>query len=437
MSLYISDFDTQQQEEQVQEEEEEFQFILRLPPHLAEKINKTYKANVGISDEDGCNIVEAVGNSNSNNSGLQDATASISGHTNGNGSKNSDNKTQIEEEKEEDVEYWIEYDGDEYDSDLKDRKYVFYYGKEQYDAILMDLPTVTESYKTFDSKTLYKSNNVCQVLVVADTPRAIDLEANVFPQVEKPDKLFCEDGISSASQNIYRNYHEPARKLIYGQGGEYPSYKTTKKVEKILTSWLQDKTRTVVREDFVNKLAYMSRVESYDLVDQDDGYPLDGELLDDEMMETVCNRIWEMGKEERKQKQKELEALELEKKRKAEEEMVRATEVKGNDHASLPLSTTQQHDSSNNVLLPQMTNNIVNNGIDHVQPKPERPTEQVSDLADDALGGDFDDLMFDDDELQGMLVEDFTNDDEDVEDFANDDEDEEGEDSDVDEDEFI
>ena len=127
--------------------------------------------------------------------------------------------------------------------------------------------------------------------------------------------------------------------------------------------------------------------------------------------------------------------------------MARATEVKRNDHTSLPLSTTQQHNSSNNALLPQM-----NNDIDHIHAKPERLGEQVGDLADDALGGDFDDLMFDHDELQGMLVEDFTNNDEDVEDFANDDEDvedvedvegdedeegEEGEDSDVDEDEFV
>ena len=80
-------------------------------------------------------------------------------------------------------EYWIEYDGKDYDSDMG-QKYIFYYGEEQYDAILMDLPTITV-YKTLDDKTLYKSNNICQVLVVAPTPRILDPESNTYVQVEK------------------------------------------------------------------------------------------------------------------------------------------------------------------------------------------------------------------------------------------------------------
>ena len=147
-------------------------------------------------------------------------------------------------------------------------------------------------------------------------------------------KLYWEDGITRASKNIHERFHEPARKSIYGQGGEYPSYRTTKRTEHILNSWLVDKTRTIVREEDVNRLPYMTRVPSYDLVDLDDGYPLDGELMDDEMIKLVCERIWEAGKEERRQLKEKQEQEELKKKMKEEEErkkLASEQEAKAND----------------------------------------------------------------------------------------------------------
>ena len=227
-------------EEEPQETEEEFQFILRLPEHLAEKINQSYQRKCSEGED------EILSSSNGNLEGQ--------------------NTPENQE-----VEYWIEYDGKDYDSDMKDRKYIFYYGEEQYDALLMDLPTITESYKTLDDKTLYKSNNICQVLVVAPTPRILDPESNTYVQVEKPERLFCFDGLTPASKNVHNRFHEPARKAIFGQGGEYPSYKTVKETEKLLTSWLEDKSRTVVREDYVNQTHrgnWMKTCESFELVDE-------------------------------------------------------------------------------------------------------------------------------------------------------------------------
>ncbi len=352
-------------EEEPQETEEEFQFILRLPEHLAEKINQSYQRKCSEGED------EILSSSNGNLEGQ--------------------NTPENQE-----VEYWIEYDGKDYDSDMKDRKYIFYYGEEQYDALLMDLPTITESYKTLDDKTLYKSNNICQVLVVAPTPRILDPESNTYVQVEKPERLFCFDGLTPASKNVHNRFHEPARKAIFGQGGEYPSYKTAKETEKLLTSWLEDKSRTVVREDYVNKTDrsnWMKTCESFELVDENNN-PLDGELLDDEIIQMVCKRIWEGGKKEREAQ----EAAELEQKRRIEEEARRAAEAKANppapaEPANLPANDTRKVEVNHDDDNLQLENDALGN---------------IGLFGNDANGDDMldDDILFDDDELKGMLNDD-------------------------------
>jgi len=385
-------------EEHSQETEEEFQFILRLPEHLAEKINQSYQRKCSEGEN---------GNSSTTNGGLD-----------------VENMAENQE-----VEYWIEYDGKDYDSDMKDRKYIFYYGEEQYDALLMDLPTITESYKTLDDKTLYKSNNICQVLVVASTPRVLDPETNTYVPVEKPDKLFCSDGLTPASENVHNRFHEPARKATFGQGGEYPSYKTAKDTEKLLAAWLEEKSRTVVREDYVNKADrsnWMKNCESFELVDENNN-PLDGELLDDEIIQMVCKRIWEGGKKEREAQ----EAAEFEKKRRMEEEARRAEEAKANPPAP-----------AEPVNLPATDNSKaeVNHDDDNIQLE-DAALGNIGMFGNDGNGDDMldDDILFDDDELKGMLNDDNL-------DFGNDamdepmqaEEEEEDEDSeDLDEDDFM
>ena len=145
-------------EEQIPEEEEEYQFILRLPPHLAAKINKAYKKKTGTNEEEEDNDDN---NNNKNVDGSNNDTTNLNGHTNED-QETKDQPQKMQEEDDEDLEYWIEYDGKDYDKDsgLQDRKFIFYYGEEQYDAILMDLPTITESYKTLDNKNLYKKQHL-------------------------------------------------------------------------------------------------------------------------------------------------------------------------------------------------------------------------------------------------------------------------------------
>ena len=85
---------SEEPEDEPQETEEEFQFILRLPEHLAEKINQSYQRK--------CSEGEDEILSSSNGSLEEQSTA-----------------------ENQEVEYWIEYDGKDYDSDMKDRKYIF------------------------------------------------------------------------------------------------------------------------------------------------------------------------------------------------------------------------------------------------------------------------------------------------------------------------
>ena len=99
----------------------------------------------------------------------------------------------MQEEDDEDLEYWIEYDEDyDKDSGLQDRKFIFYYGEEQYDAAVMDLPTITESYKTLDNKNLYKSNNIYKVLEVASTPRVMDPETKHIHKLKSQINYFVK-----------------------------------------------------------------------------------------------------------------------------------------------------------------------------------------------------------------------------------------------------
>ena len=423
-------------EEQIPEEEEEYQFILRLPPHLAAKINKAYKKKTGTNEEEEDNDDN---DNNKNVDGSNNDTTNLNGHNNED-QETKDQPQKMQEEDDEDLEYWIEYDGKDYDKDsgLQDRKFIFYYGEEQYDAILMDLPTITESYKTLDNKNLYKSNNICQVLEVASTPRVMDPETKTYPQIEKPNKLFCEDGISRASENIYERFHEPARKLIYGQGGEYPSYKTAMKAQEILKSWLEDKSRTIVREELVVKSStdtYMRDGFTYDLVDQDGEYPLDGELFDDEMLKNICERIWEDGKDERRRIKEEKEAakhaalqLQFDQKRKMEEEAAAkklpnitnsAKDVKQQKDGTIKKASIKSNNNNNNnnttatvvnnnntnktnAPLPEKQENTNNmNTNDTQQQKVETEDDGGWNLDfNDGLG---DGLDFNDDDLDGML----------------------------------
>ena len=63
---------------------------------------------------------------------------------------------------------------------------------------------------------------------------------------------------------------------------------------------VEDKSRTIVRKNSskMSTDTYMRDGFTYDLVDQDGEYPLDGELFDDEMLKNICERIWEDGKDE-------------------------------------------------------------------------------------------------------------------------------------------
>ena len=72
----------------------------------------------------------------------------------------------------------------------------------------------------------------------------------------------------------------------------------------------------------------MKTCESFELVDENNN-PLDGELLDDEIIQMVCKRIWKNGKKEREAQ----EAAELEKQRRMEEAARRAAETKANPPA--------------------------------------------------------------------------------------------------------
>eukprot|EP00505_MAST-04D_sp_SCG-Rhode-Island_P001835 Stramenopile-MAST_4_protein_1835 len=190
--------------------------------------------------------------------------------------------------------------------EANNRTYALKIGDETFHAILQDLPTTTESYKTLDRKTFYKSTNICQVVeVVIDPERVAQLTGKGTAR-----QTFSPDGLSEAAKEVYHRFHEPARKLIYGNGTDHATAKAT---ENILNAWLQEnRTRTITRKELKDKEQDMSKwgEDTYELVD-DDGKPLDGELLDDQtiakLVSTQFEKIQAHKKAEAEQKRQEEE----------------------------------------------------------------------------------------------------------------------------------
>jgi hypothetical protein len=310
---------------------DEHQFVLRLPPALADRVHENIRA---VTEQN-----EAGGSA-------------------------------------EEVPMHIQWAGDTDVGEENERQYYFYIGNDCYKAVLKDLPTITETYKTLDRKSFYKSNNVCQMLDI--------LEDNVGSW-ESGDAFstFTCSGLSAAAKDVHKRFHVPARTLVHAQGGRLPKHSTAKDTEKFLSTWLkntglqkkrrktkpaakpaggeapasdaggagdngagpsangggggpsnsnsnggrehlkqkQGTLRTVTRKEFVNKESYMNQLEmeeSYELVDAD-GNPLDGEILDDDTIEYIIVNAIKKKKEE-KERLKEQEEAKL---REAQEEKLR------------------------------------------------------------------------------------------------------------------
>merc|ERR1711871_142063 len=258
---------------------------------------------------------------------------------------------------------FIQWINDTKEGDKNERQYDFCVGTkdspEQYKAVLKDLPTLTETYKTLDRKSFYKSNTICQMLEVLEEDDTND----GFSTATTP-PTFSKSGLSPATKDVHDRFHVPARNLVYGEGGRLPKHSTTKDTEKFLSAWLKSSTlrqqkrkrnkkkegntgesssnvdgdakanektkddnsnsnnvgngkekqnnlRTVTRKDFVNKESYMNQLEfgeEYELQDAD-GNPLDGEILDDDTMEYIIANVIKKKKEEKERQKEQEEAL--------------------------------------------------------------------------------------------------------------------------------
>ena len=223
------------------------------------------------------------------------------------------------------------------------RTYALKIGDETFHAILRDLPTTTEAYKTLDRKTFFKSTNISQVVeVVIDPGRVAQLTGKGTAR-----QTFSPDGLSDAAKDVYHRFHEPARKLIYGNGTDHATAKAT---ENILNAWLQEnRTRTITRKELKNKENDMSKwgEDTYELVD-DDGKPLDGELLDDQTIAKLVNTQYEkiqaQKKAEAEQKRQEEERL-LEAEKAAAAEKLKPPDTKAEeghvDHEEIVTNVTE------------------------------------------------------------------------------------------------
>ncbi|PVU98715.1 hypothetical protein BB559_001321 [Furculomyces boomerangus] len=85
---------------------------------------------------------------------------------------------------------------------VSNRKAVFRFDEKLYNATLVDLPTMTESYRTTDKKQLLKVADICQMLLVQDLVESVD-DPIIYEPLSQRDVVF-PNGLAPPLSDVAR-----------------------------------------------------------------------------------------------------------------------------------------------------------------------------------------------------------------------------------------
>ena len=120
----------------------------------------------------------------------------------------------------------------EADAEGKDDCFTFNFNGTKYPAVLLNLPTLIETQKTFDRKIFYKSGDIGQILYVSETESARE---NIKTKQTKMrnDELYYVNGLTPPTNNIIKNRFELTSKST----DNYPTHKVKMVINDIASVW--------------------------------------------------------------------------------------------------------------------------------------------------------------------------------------------------------
>jgi hypothetical protein len=120
----------------------------------------------------------------------------------------------------------------ELDAEGKDDFFIFSFNGNKYPALLLNLPTLVETQKTFDRKIFYKSGDIGQMLHVFDTANAREQVKTKQTKIRNGEVYYI-NGLTPPTSNIIKNRYELTSKST----DNYPVHKVKSVINDIASAW--------------------------------------------------------------------------------------------------------------------------------------------------------------------------------------------------------